>query len=109
MLLKFFLENGIVGHNLKFVQIKALDSRRNIRDQADDTVYRFSPAIPVIPGVMAALAYLAPTAERPYNYMYEPPTGTARENCEYRMSPAWITVARAMASRKPDAARSIMS
>jgi hypothetical protein len=30
--------------------------------------------------------------------MYEPPAGTARENCEYRMSPVWITDARAMAS-----------
>jgi hypothetical protein len=30
--------------------------------------------------------------------MYEPPTGTPQENCEYRVSPVWITDARAMAS-----------
>ena len=36
--------------------------------------------------------------ERPYNYMYEPPAGTAQENCEYRVSPVWINDARAMAS-----------
>jgi hypothetical protein len=30
--------------------------------------------------------------------MYEPPAGTARQNCEYRVSPVWIKDARAMAS-----------
>jgi hypothetical protein len=29
--------------------------------------------------------------------MYEPPTGTAQQNCEYRVSPVWIKDARAMA------------
>ena len=80
------------------MQIQALDSRRDVGERADDAVYRFSPAIPRLPGVTAALAYLAPTTERPYNYMYEPPAGTARENCEYRESPVWIKDARAMAS-----------
>ena len=80
------------------MQIQALDSRRDVGERADDAVYRFSPAIPRLPGVTAALAYLAPTTERPYNYMYEPPAGTARENCEYRESPVWIRDARAMAS-----------
>jgi hypothetical protein len=47
------------------MQIQALDSRRHIRDQADDRVYRFSPAIPRLPGATAALAYLAPVTERP--------------------------------------------
>jgi transcriptional regulator GlxA family with amidase domain len=47
---------------------------------------------------MAGLAYLAPITERPYNYMYEPSTGTAQQNCEYRVSPVWIKDARAMAS-----------
>jgi len=78
--------------------IQALDSRRDVGERADDAVYRFSPAIPRIPGVTAGLAYLAPTTERPYNYMYEPPAGTARENCEYRLSPVRINDARAMAS-----------
>ncbi len=40
-------------------------------------------------GCNGGLAYL-PTTERPYNYMYEPPTGTAQQNCEYRESPVWI-------------------
>jgi hypothetical protein len=80
------------------MQIQALDSRRDVGEQADEAVYRFSRAIPRLSGVTAALAYLAPTTERPYNYMYEPPAGTARENCEYRMNPVWITDARAMAS-----------
>ena len=69
------------------MQIQALDSRRDVGERADDAVYRFSPAIPRLPGVTAALAYLAPTTERPYNYMYEPPAGTARENCKFRESP----------------------
>ena len=80
------------------MQIQALDARRHVRDQADDTPWRFSPAIPRPPGVTAALAYLSPTTERPFNYMYEPPAGTARQNCEYRLSPVWIKDARAMAS-----------
>lgn len=80
------------------MQIQAPDSRRDVGERADEAVYRFSRAIPRLPGVTAALAYLAPADERPYNYMYEPPAGTARENCEYRMSPVWITDARAMAS-----------
>jgi hypothetical protein len=36
--------------------------------------------------------------ERPYNYMYEPPAGTARQNCDYRVSEVRIADARAMAS-----------
>src|SRR6516164_6138400 len=58
----------------------------------------FTDDIPRLPGVTAVLAYLVSTTERPYNYMYEPPAGTARENCEYRESPVWIKDARAMAS-----------
>jgi hypothetical protein len=80
------------------MQIQALDSRRNVGERANDPVHRFSPAAPRLPGVTAALAYLAPTTQRPYNYMYDPPAGTAQENCEYRMSPVWIKDARAMAS-----------
>jgi hypothetical protein len=72
------------------------DSPRHVRDRANETVSRFSPATPRLPGVAAGLAYIAPTTERPYNYMYEPPTGTAQQNCEYRVSPVWIKDARAM-------------
>jgi hypothetical protein len=80
------------------MQIQALESRRNAGERANDAACQFSRAVPQLPGVTAALAYLAPTTERPYNYMYEPPVGTARENCEYRTSPVWITDARAMTS-----------
>ena len=80
------------------MQIEALEPGRDVRNRLDDTVHRFSPAIPRLAGVTAGLAYLAPTTERPYNYMYEPPAGTARQNCEYRVSPVWIKDARAMAS-----------
>ena len=80
------------------MQMQAPDSRRDIGERADDAVYRFSRAIPRLPGVTASLAYLVPPTERPYNYMYEPPAGTVRENSEYRMSPVWITDGRAMAS-----------
>src|SRR5271165_1152355 len=80
------------------MQIQALDSPRHVRHRANETVGRFSPVTPRLPGVTAGLAYLAATTERPYNYMYEPPTGTAQQNCEYRVSPVWITDARATAS-----------
>jgi len=82
----------------EIMQVQALDSPRHVRGRADDTLCRFSPAKPRLPAITAELAYLAPTTERPYNYMYEPPTGTAQQNCEYRVSPVWIKDARAMAS-----------
>jgi hypothetical protein len=82
----------------KIMQIQALDPHRDVGERADHTVDRFSQAVPRLPGVTASLAHLAPTTERPYSYMYEPPAGTAQENCEYRMSPVWIMDARAMAS-----------
>lgn len=47
---------------------------------------------------MAGLGYLLPTAERPYNYMYQPPAGTAWQNCEYQVVPVRIGDARAMVS-----------
>ena len=59
----------------------------------------FSRAAPRLPGVTASLAYVAaPTTEPLYTYMYEPPAGTARQNCDYRLAPVWIGDARAMAS-----------
>jgi hypothetical protein len=39
------------------MQIQSLDSRRHIRDQADDTVYRSSSPIPRLPSETVALAY----------------------------------------------------
>jgi hypothetical protein len=82
----------------EIMQIEALKPRRDDRDRLDDTACRFSPAMPRLPGVTAGLAYLAPTTERSYNYRNEPPAGTARQNCEYRVSPVRIMDARAMAS-----------
>ena len=80
------------------MQIQSVGSRLDVGERSDDAVPRFSRAIPRPPGVTAVLAYLAPTTERLYTYMYEPPAGTARDNCKYQMSPVWITDARAMAS-----------
>ena len=82
----------------QIMQVQTVGSRRDIGERADDAVSKFSRAVPRLPGVTAALAYLAPSTERPYTYMYEPPAGIARDNCEFRMSPVWITDARAMAS-----------
>ena len=80
------------------MQVRALGSSQGVQGWAGDTVYAFSPARPRLPGVEAGLSYLAPTAERPYNYMCEPPAGIAQQNCEYRLRPVWIGDARAMAS-----------
>jgi hypothetical protein len=81
----------------EIVQPRRVSSVQNLRE-AERASYRFSPALP---GGRAELAYFAPTTERPYNYynyMYEPPAGSARENCEYRVSPTWIADARTMAA-----------
>ena len=80
------------------MQIQALDLTPQVRGRGNETISRFSPALPRLPGVTAGLAYLAPTTARPYNYMYEPPSGTAQQNCEYRIAPVWIKDARAMTS-----------
>lgn len=80
------------------MQARVLDSHQGIRRRADDGVSGFSPARPRLAGVEAELAYLAPTTERPFNYMYEPPAGAARQNCEYQLRPVRIADARAMAS-----------
>jgi hypothetical protein len=45
---------------------------------------RYAPSqLPVL-SVTAELSYVLAGAERPYNYMYEPPAGTPWHNCEYR-------------------------
>lgn len=59
---------------------------------------QFARARPRVPGVTAGLGYLAPTTERPFRYMYQPPAGAAWHNCECRMIPTLIADARAMAS-----------
>lgn len=56
------------------------------------------PELCRLPAVMASVGYLSLGAERPYNYMYEPPVGTARQNCEYVFFPVRIENARASAS-----------
>lgn len=55
----------------------------------------FAPARSRLPGVNAEVAYLVPTSMRPFNYMYEPPTGTAWQNCEYLPRVVSINDARA--------------
>ncbi len=51
------------------------------------------------PPVTAALGYLHPMAERPFNYMYEPPNGGPWQNCEYRQQAVAIRDARSRASQ----------
>jgi len=80
------------------MEVQALGAHHGIHGRAGDTAFAFSPARPRLPGVEARLAYLAPTAERPYNYMHEPPAGIAQQNCEYRLCAVRISDARAMAS-----------
>jgi hypothetical protein len=80
------------------MQTQALHSYQGIRGRVGDAAFGFSPATPRLPGVKAGLAYLTPTAERLYTYMYEPLVGTAQRNCEYRVCTVWIADARPMAS-----------
>lgn len=58
----------------------------------------FARSESILAGVPAAVGYLTPTTERPYNYLHEPPAGQAWQNCDYRMTPVWISDARAIAS-----------
>lgn len=44
--------------------------------------------------VAAALGYLIPQAEKPYNYMYAPSIGTPQENCQYELRECAIRNAR---------------
>lgn len=81
------------------MQIQPIEQLESNPGRVDEACHRFSPAAPRLPGVSAGLAYLAPIAARPYNYMYEPPAGTAWQNCDYRLRPVWIADARAMALR----------
>jgi hypothetical protein len=79
-----------------------LVSPRNIfhpGEQKGVVSYKPSPVVPKVPSVTAGLGYLSPTTERPYNYMYEPPVGMARQNCEYLMTSVQIADARVKASR----------
>lgn len=80
------------------MQIPSQDSRRDMGAQIVRPDHGLAPATPELPGVTATLAYLAPMTERPFTYMYEPPAGTAQENCSYHLSPVRIRDARAMAS-----------
>ena len=51
-----------------------------------------------LPAVTARLGYLQPTAERPYEYAYEPPAGTPWQNCEYDRRAMQITDARSFSA-----------
>lgn len=42
------------------------------------------------------IGYLRPQAERPFNYMFEPPEGRPWQNCEYAMTPMPILDARSV-------------
>jgi len=80
------------------MEAQALDRHLGVHGLAGDAAHAFLPARPRLPGVEAPLSYLTPTAERPYNYMYEPASDIAQQNCDYRLRPVWIGDARAMAS-----------
>ncbi|MGP0090879.1 MAG: CmcJ/NvfI family oxidoreductase [Xanthobacteraceae bacterium] len=83
------------------MQTEALASPHNILHPGHEKWIvsgKFSPAAPLVPSVNAGLSYLSPTTQRPYNYMYEPPEGTPRQNCEYVVTPVRITDARVMTS-----------
>ena len=61
-----------------------------------DVESRFSGTEPKISSVNAAVGYLSPMIERPYNYMFQPPDGKPWQNCDYQMSTVKITDARAL-------------
>jgi hypothetical protein len=52
----------------------------------------------IAPAVASTLAYLAPTEEAAYTYMYEPPAGVRRENFSYEAGSASIADARALST-----------
>jgi hypothetical protein len=47
--------------------------------------------------VPAQLGYIASSEGRPVNYMYDPPEGVIKENCEYDFRDVWIGDARGLA------------
>jgi hypothetical protein len=47
--------------------------------------------------VSGNLSYLVPQADKPYNFMYEPASGTARQNCQYQQHVCAIQTARPIA------------
>ncbi len=57
------------------------------------------PAVAAEPSVVAGMGYLIPGAERPYTYMYDPPPGVDKQNCDFVMAPMAIADARAFAAK----------
>jgi hypothetical protein len=51
-----------------------------------------------LPAVEAILNYLTPMAEKPFNYTYEPPTGTPRDNIKFEPHLTRIQNARSLTS-----------
>lgn len=60
---------------------------------------RYAPAQPQAHSIRADLCYVEPSAERLYNYMYEPADGSPQHNCRYEARTASITDARGFWSR----------
>jgi len=44
---------------------------------------RYSPWSRQIPTVVAEMGYLKASDGNPFTYMYDPPTGIERQNCEF--------------------------
>src|SRR5437879_5258044 len=59
---------------------------------------RFHQSIGTVPSVRATLSYLPPSVDRPFNYVYAPPSGTPWENYQREQHPVGIADARHTAS-----------
>lgn len=59
-----------------------------------DDVHEFEARRGKSSGVLSAINYLGPVAERPYNFMFDPPAGTPRQNCTFEAFRTWISDAR---------------
>lgn len=60
---------------------------------------RYSPWTRPLPSVVAEMGYLKHSDGKPFTYMYEPPAGIERQNCEFELVVMPITDARNLASR----------
>jgi hypothetical protein len=61
---------------------------------------RYSPWTRLLPSVVAEIGYFKYSDGKPFTYMYEPPAGIERQNCEFELISMPITDARNLA-RQP--------
>ncbi len=60
---------------------------------------RFSPWTRLLPSAVAEMGDLKHSDGKPLTYIYEPPAGIERQNCEFELVPMPIMDARDLASR----------